>query len=616
MKGYTGRVLIVDLSRAELRVEETDALGRELLLGGAGLAAWYFQALAEPRVDPLGPENPLVVMTGPLTGTALSGTGRFAVGARSPLTGLWGEANCGGSFGPALKFAGFDGVVVTGRAETPQVLWIEEGRAWLEPASDLWGKDTYETTEILWSRRTGRRPSVFCIGPAGENGILFASIQNDKGDAAGRTGMGAVMGSKRLKAMVARGSRKVEVARAEEYSSLRKEFEAAIREAMVFQALHEMGTDAHMELGSMTGDVPCKNWTLGEWWEGATSLSGPTMVETILVGRGACYACGLRCKREVKVPTFGIEGPGPEFETCVTFGTLILNPDLEKVAYAGEICNRLGMDTISAGNVVAFAIEAHLAGLLDDGGLGLDWGNMEAVFELLRQISRREGPGEILSLGVKRAARALGPQAEEMAIHVKGLEVPAHDPRAFHAAALGYAVSPIGASHNQHMNPFITQGVSQYPELGLKEDYDPYDPSDKAQMIRVAEDLSAVCNSAVMCVFVMASARATHLARALEAVVGGEWPLERMMATGARSWYLRRSLSWMMGARRADDTLPRRLLTPLSEGGAAGKVPDLERMLRDYYSIRGLDESGRPRREILVQAGLDRVAGLLYQEGA
>jgi aldehyde:ferredoxin oxidoreductase len=413
--GYTGKILEVDLSTGKIGTASNEEEDQKKFIGGSGLAAKIFFDSFDPLVNPLTPENPLILMTGPLVGTQFPGTSRFAVCGKSPLTGIWGEGTCGGNFGPELKFAEIDGILVKGASPKPVYLSIEEDEIELKDVGDLWGMDNYSLTDLLKERHgKEKRPKVLSIGLAGENQVKFAAICNDKGDFIGRTGMGALMGSKRLKAVVVRGREKVKIAYPEEYDALRKSLITKSRDAMVAQSFRSMGTDAGMDLGMMTGDVPIKNWAIGEDLALSASLGGPIMTEKYLTRNHACSFCPIACKRIVKVndgPFKTEEGPGPEYETCCTFGTLIMNDDLAGVIKANEWCNRYGMDTISCGATIAFAMEAFEKGLIDKrdtDGIDLRWGNIAGVIELLHKIAHHEGIGTVLSEGGERGRKEAG----------------------------------------------------------------------------------------------------------------------------------------------------------------------------------------------------------------
>jgi aldehyde:ferredoxin oxidoreductase len=618
--GYTGKILEIDLGTGKIGTRSIEEENKIKFLGGGGLAAKIFFDFFDMKVDPLSPVNPLIVMTGPVVGTQFPGTSRFAVCGKSPLTGIWGEGTCGGNFGPELKFAGVDGIIFKGASSIPVYLIIEDDRIELRDATDLWGMDNYAVIDLLKERHGNeKRPKILSVGPAGENLVRFAAICNDKGDFIGRTGMGALMGSKKLKALVVKGAKKVEVSHPEEYAALRKLLVAKSRDAVVAQSFRSMGTDAGMDLGMMTGDVPIRNWNIGEDFQLSANLGGPSLTEKYLTRNHACSFCPVACKRMVKVedgPFRTEEGPGPEYETCAAFGTLIMNGDLAGVIKANEWCNRYGLDTISCGAAIAFAMEAYEKGLVtkkDTGGIDLTWGNIDGAIEMIHRIAKKEGMGAILSEGTREAAKRLGKGAEEFSVEVKGLEAPMHDPRGFHGMGLAYMTSIRGACHLMHLCLGVEQGITAYPEAGFQENYVGQSSEGKAEMVKLCEDLGIPCNSLVICEFVAWTLSANDLADMVRVTTGFDFTLKDLLATGERTWLLKRGIGNMMGVTREDDRLPKRILTPVSEGAAAGSVPEVEKLLREYYEIRGLDREGRPKREMLIKAGLGDLADKLHR---
>jgi aldehyde:ferredoxin oxidoreductase len=617
--GYIGNILEIDLrtgKKEKISIEEEE---RRKFLGGSGLAAGIFFDSFDPKVDPFSPENPLILMTGPVVGTQFPGTSRFAVCGKSPLTGIWGEGTCGGNFGPELKFAGMDGIIFKGASPTPVYLSIEDDKVELREASDLWGMDNYSVTDFLKERHgKEKRPKILSIGPAGENLVKFAAICNDKGDFIGRTGMGALMGSKKLKALVVKGTKKVEISYPDEYATLRKSLIVKSRDAVLAQSFRSMGTDAGMDLGMMTGDVPIKNWMIGEDFQLSANLGGPSLTEKYLTKSHACSFCPVACKRIVKVedgPFKTGEGPGPEYETCCAFGTLIMNGDLAGVIKANEWCNRYGMDTISCGATIAFAMEAFEKGLInknDTDGIDLTWGNISGAIELLHKIAKKEGIGALLSEGSREAAKRLGKGADEFTVEVKGLEAPMHDPRGFHGMGLAYMTSIRGACHLMHLALGVEQGITTYSEAGFQENYTGQTSEGKAEVIKRCEDLGLPCNSLVICEFVAWTLSANDLAEMVKVTTGFDFTLKDLLACGERTWLLKRGLGNMMGVTREDDRLPKRILTPLKEGAAAGSAPDVEKLLQEYYEIRGLNKEGKPKKEVLIKAGLSGLANRLH----
>jgi len=614
MPGYMGRLLAVNLSDGRAQATSLNPTDSRDYIGASGLAArlYFDRVLAGGSApEPFDPANPLYVITGPLAGVSLPGSSRFCIASRSPLTGIWGEASCGGYFAPALKSAGYDGIVITGAAPRPVYLLIAGDRVELIPADDLWGQDTYTTSDRLRARH-GETMRTLAIGPAGENRVRFAAVMNDKADTAGRTGMGAVFGAKNLKAIVAGGQQKVTVADPAALAALRRELLAQIKENMTLQTFRAFGTAGSVYYGSSMGDLPIKNWQEGTWEEEKIlALDGTTMADTILTHTGTCHSCPVACKREIEVtetPFAVPKGPGPEYETVAALGSLCLNNDLAAVAKANELCNRYGMDTISCGSVIAFAIEATEARLLTS---DLAWGDAAALIRTVEAIAYRRGIGDLLAEGVRRAAATLGPAAADMAIHVKGLEVPMHDPRAYHGIGLGYATGVRGACHNAG-NVYIEIGSALYPEVGINDILPGQSSTGKAFYSARGQDMSALINAMSLCFFNSAAYSVTQMAQALTVVTGTAYTVEDVARTGERLWFLKRGIGCLLGATAADDVLPRRLQRALNDGPAAGSIPDLELLLREFYALRDLDASGRPGRERLVSLGLGDLADRLY----
>ena len=612
MSAGFSKLLEVDLSAGQTgRTDIDPELAREYM-GGSSLGARLFLDGPGLQAGPLDAETQLLVMTGPLVGTDFPGSSRFSMCGRSPLTGIWGESASGGAFGSSLRRAGWDGIRFSGRAERPVYLLIEDDRVSLEDASPLWGLDTYEVIDRLREKHPGKRKvRVLSIGPAGENLVKYASVCNDKAHHFGRTGLGAVMGSKNVKALVVRGTGQVSPAEEAAYKEARQNSLALIKESMISDSFNELGTAAAMDLGAFLGDVPMRNWALGEDDDMASALGGPAMAETILRGRAACQSCPIGCKPvvEVETPAYRVtRGPGPEYETCGAFGTMLMNNNLEAVALANELCNRLGLDTITCGGTMAFIMEAFEKGLLttaDTDGLDLSWGSIDAVLELLPRIARREGFGDRAADGSAALARRLGPASEEFLVTVKDLELPMHDPRGFHGQGLSYMMSNRGACHLQHSDQAVEQGMVCWPELGLEEDYPAQESAGKGRMVMITENVGQMANAVCVCHFVHWAMGNEALLAGVNAVTGYGLSLEDYLQIGRRSWVLKRAINNSWGVTAADDRLPPRVLTPLSEGGAEGSSPDEALMKEEYYRERGLNEEGRPTPELFAAVGLD-----------
>jgi aldehyde:ferredoxin oxidoreductase len=604
--GYTGRLLKVDLTRGWVAEEPLNTDYAADFIGGSGLASRYICDMVTRETDPLGAENPLVFMTGPLTGTNAPCCGRFTICARSPLTGFWGEANSGGIFGPTLKFAGYDGIIITGCSSSPVYLEISDGKAALKDASHLWGKDCYQTQKTIKDETQRPKASIACIGVAGERKSKIAAIINDHGRAAGRTGLGAVMGSKQLKAVAVSGDSKPELTDEDTFIEATREAYSLLKNDMTAQMFRLGGTAMYTDLGMMYGDVPVKYYTQGTF--DVSSLTGGAMEETILTGQKGCYRCPIACGRRIKLERYGIsEADGPEYETVASLGPMLLIDDLAGVAYIGHLCNSYGLDTISTGVTIAFAVYLFEKGVLgpsDTDGVELKWGDVDTVIELTEKIAHREGFGDVLADGSLSLAKRC--KAEELAVHVKGLEVPMHDPRAFGGMAVSYATSPRGACHVNSDFFFMEMG-GEFPELDiLASPRTQWQESsrEKARMVVRHQDWRGVYDALVMCKF--ANIPASLTASLLNSATGWQVTPHELLGIGERIFYMKRLLNLQFGLTPADDRLPSLLLEPLPDGGAAGNVPDIDLMLDEYYRVRAWDKAtGEPARWKLEELGLD-----------
>ncbi len=605
MNGYMGKLLLVDLSSGKISSMPLDENDTRRYVGGASLACRYLYGHLHPGLDPLGPDNPLLFMTGPLVGTAAPMCGRYEVCARSPQTGLWGEANSGGRFGPMLRFAGYDGVLLTGKAPHPMYLSIHNGEAQLHDAQRLWGKDSYEAQDLIRDELRRDAVSIACIGPAGESLVKYAAIMNDWGRAAGRTGMGAVMGSKNLKAIAAGGELQVPVTDEAALKAAARAINDTIKEDVRAQFLAAGGTASAIDTTMWMGDPPNKYFSEA-LWEPIANLSGATMAETILTGKKACYRCTIGCGRVTTIsgPCATEQIDGPEYETVVAFGSLILSDDLSAAAYAGHLCNRFGIDTISAGVTIAFAYSLYDQGILspaDTGGLDLRWGNVDAALTLIHQIARREGFGAVLAEGTRFLGRRYG--VEDQSAQVNGLEVPMHDPRAFAGMGLVYATSPRGACHNQGDMYLVDLGAP-VPELDIQLS-DRFESSPtKALMVARVMDWRTLYNDLIMCVF--CSPPVEHIVSMINAATGWDIGMSDLLPLGERGSNLKRLLNGKLGLTAQNDRLPAILMQPLPEGPAETHVPDMDTLLAAFYRTRGWDPiSGMPTAAKRQELGLD-----------
>jgi aldehyde:ferredoxin oxidoreductase len=594
-------------------LEELSEKEARKYIGGSGLAAKRLWEMTDAETDPLGTENVLIFMTGPLTGTKVLLSGRHEVVAKSPLTGIYGEGDVGGRWGTQLKKAGFDGVIITGKSVKHTYLWISESGVEFRDAEHLWGLDTYEASPIL-RRETDQKAIETCIGPAGERLARIAAIMHDGREArpAGRCGLGAVMGSKNLKAIVAKGDKEVPVADEKGLSEITKRLAPEIIKNT--KRLADYGTSQVVTPAEELGDLPIKNWRKGRWQEGAEKLSGVTMAKTILKSKYYCGACIVGCGRTVAIDHgeyAGVEGAGPEYESMALLGANTLVDDLEAVAKANELCNRYGLDVISTGAVIGFALEAAERGILkDDDGrkIDLDWGDGKALVSMVEKIGRRDGLGCMLGEGVMRAAAWLRGGCEAFALHVKGLEPPGHDPRAYNSLAVGYATGNRGACHLQGMSYAFERSVTM-PEIGINEIQDRLGTVKKGELVAKTQDLMSLFDSLKFCKFTLyGGLKVTDALGYMNAVTGWDISQAEFLKAGERIYNLKRMYDVRCGITRNDDVLPTRMLREKrGEGGSAESLPPFSEPLNQYYRYRGWDESGVPSKEKLRELGLSQL---------
>ncbi len=612
---YAGKLLRIDLNAGTHRLEPVEDSDVRRYLLGSGLAARIFYAEMDPRLDPLHPASPLLAFTGLLTGTFAPTGCRSSWCGRSPLTGIWNEANMGGHWGAELRKASFDGLIITGRAARPVYLWLHDGQVEIRPADHLWGLDHFETFDRVRAE-TDPQAQIACIGPAGENLVRLAGVMQggqEHARSAGRGGMGALLGSKNLKAIAVRGTSQPHYADAQTFREFVRELNRFIQQNSV--GMSQLGTAGGVLATEMTGDLPLKNWTLGSWKEGAARISGQRIAETILAQHSRCFACPIGCGLVVQIhdgPYAGVYGHGPEYETLAGFGGNCLCDDLNAIAAMNDLCNRYGLDTISTSAALAFAMEAYEKGLIsraDTGGLELTWGNAEVMIGAIHAIARRQGIGTLLADGVRAAAARLGPEAEAFAVHVKGLEVPYHDPRAFVSMAANYATSNRGACHLEALSYWLGYGT-RFAGWYEPDSFDDHESIGKGQVAVDLQNYMAVYNPLGLCKFI-AKGRVTpqHVADLVNAALGWGWTAADVLTTGERLFNLKRLINLRLGITAADDTLPPRLLRePRPSGGAAGVLPDLSLMLADYYRIRGWTPQGVPTADRLATLGLKPLA--------
>lgn len=596
MKGYNGKILRVNLTDHSYVVEALDLDLAKKFIGGRGFGTKLFMDEVDPKVDALSPENKLLVVTGPLTGTPTPTGGRYMVVTKSPLSGTIASSNSGGYWGAELKFAGYDVIILEGKSEKPVYMNIEDDKIEFRDAGHIWGKYVSETTAIL-EKECPEKCRVMAIGPGGENLSMIAAIMNDNDRAAGRSGVGAVMGSKNLKAIAVKGSSKPEIANEEELKEIFKECLGKIKENGVTGAgLPTYGTAVLVNIINENGAFPVKNFQ-ESYDENAESISGEELAEKHLIKKTACYRCPIACGRHVRIGDS--EGGGPEYETIWAFGSDCGINDLEQIINANHMCNEVGIDTISAGTTLAAAMELYQNGYVKDeelGGTKLEFGHGESITEWMRKIGRAEGFGKKLAMGSYRLTDSYG--VPELSMSVKKLEIPAYDPRGIQGQGLQYATSNRGGCH--------VRGYLISPEiLGLPEKLDRLELEGKATWTKVFQDLTAVIDSLGLCLFTSFALGAEEYAKLVNAVCGTEHTVESILESGERIWNLEKMFNLEAGILPSEDKLPSRLLNdPIPEGPSKGLVHRLPELLPEYYELRGWSEEGIPTEERKTKLGL------------
>ena len=627
-KGYAGHYADIDLTKGKVHKREMDKEWARLYLGGTGVAAKILWESTGPDTDPLSPENVLVLGTGPLTGVMFSPSGRMMFAAKGPLTGVWAESHAGGFFGPEVKYAGFDFVIFRGRALKPVYLLLRDGEAELLDASDLWGRETNVVTDMMREEHKDPDLKTAIIGPAAENGVLYSCITVDIYRAAGRAGLGTVMGSKNVKGIAATGSLGLEAHDMDKYLEANDSEMEKLNDPLWTDSLGSLrnyGTTDLVAVINEIGRLPTKNHWTG-FYDDADDIGPEIIAENYRVGQEACHGCAIGCKYIYRVKegrfAYGPAG-GPEYESLMAFGSNCLNNDIESIFHMGTRCDQLGMDTISCGKSIGFAMELWEKGIItekDTDGLDLSWGNVDSMVELVERIAKREGFGNVLSKGVRKAAEIIGGDAWRYAVHVKGLEASGQDPRAHQSVGLTYATNVRGADHLRSLSSLEELGYPDIVEKRFGKEkteaiLDIMSPKHKGEVVEDIEDLYALVDSAVICKY------------------GTMWPpvfyfdtFENVIAplTGMQEWsnlkfvkqaaerisHLRRAYNHRLGVTRKEENLPIRLKEePMPTGPSKGGLPDIDEMLDEYYDFRGCDrETGFPKKSKLVEVDLEYVA--------
>ena len=612
----TNKVLRVNLSNGTCESEATNAEWAKKYLGQRGLATKYMVEEVDPKVDALSADNKLIFATGPLTGTAAPTSGRWSVITKSPLTGAIACSNSGGFFGAEMKNAGWDMIIFEGKSDGPVYLDITNDQAELKDASNMWGKTVWETEDMLREIRGDNDIRCASIGPAGESGVLFAAVVNDKDRAAGRSGVGTVMGSKNLKAIAVRGTVGTQVGDAMKFMQAAGAAKQILADnAVTGEGLPTYGTQVLMNVINETGALPTRNANDVQF-EGASKIGGEAMHEiresdgqANLVSNNACFGCPISCARISKIdpehftvkgrPEYQINSGGLEYESAWSLGAATGVDDLEALTYCNFICNELGMDPISLGSTIAAAMDLYKEGAITDedtGGMKLEFGNTKALVAIVEATGRGEGFGVEIGQGSRRMCEKYG--RPELSMTVKSQEFPAYDPRGIQGMGLTYATSNRGACHLRSYT--VASEV-----LGIPEKTDPLTPDGKAGLVKAFQDATAVVDSSGTCIFTTFALTMDDIAPMIDADLEGDWSSETLMELGERVWNLERKFNMDAGLTAADDTLPQRLLKEAAKTGPAkGKVNELDKMLPEYYELRGWTPDGVPPNETLSRLDL------------
>jgi len=608
--GYSNKILRVDLTNRKTKEETISDEFCRKYIGGSGFGIKVLLDEVPADCDPLGPDNKVIFSIGPFENTGAIMGGKHNVSCKSPLTGILAESDCGGTWGSMMKRTGYDMIILEGRADKPCYLWITDDNVEIRDASHLWGMDTIECDAAVVAE-THEKAVVSTVGPAAEKGVLFCGIFNDgpESRAAGRTGCGTVMASKNVKAIAVLGTKKTEVY---DKASLMASVKEVTKEVLVKGAgLSKFGTGGGMIGGEKVGNIPIKNWSLGNF-AGAEKISGQAESEQFLIKQYRCYSCVIGCGRHSQVKEgkyASIPGGAPEYETLGLLGSNLLIDDLAAIHWANELCNRYGIDTMTAGGVIGFAMECYEKGFItkEDTGVDLKWGDAEAMIEMIKQIGEKRGfGGEVLAAGVKRAAEIVGQGSEEFAVHVKGLDPACHDPRGFVSIGTGYATSNRGACHLQALSHIMEKEASM-PEIGYDEPLDRFVQEGKGEMVAKMQHIMTMCDSLKLCKFAISRGVYPRVcADWMKYITGWDYSVDEFLLTGERLFNMKRLFNLRCGITAADDNLPPRFASwKRGTGGAPDSLPDLSIQLPEYYAFRDWDtKTGAPSLKKLQELGI------------
>jgi len=617
---YNGKVLKVNLSTKQINSEIIDEITYRRYLGGSALASYFLLNELKPGVDPLGEENILVFTCSVITGIPVPGASRYTIASKSPLTGGFGESEAGGWWGPQLKRTGFDALIIYGCSEKPVYLWINDGKAEILSALHLYGKDVGTVEKLIHEELGDKEISILQIGPAGEKLVRYSIVSNHFKHVNGRTGMGAVMGSKNLRAIAVRGKRQVKMHNKQEIIKIGKWFNSNWKNYPAHEVMHEHGTGSVIESLNNLGLLPTHNFKSG-YFNGAKKIAGTRITKKYLIKREGCYACPIQCKRIVKAnKNYLVDSHygGPEYETIASIGSLCEIDDIEAIFKGNELCNRLGLDTISTGVSIAFAMECFEKGIInqkDTGGLKIEFGDTQIMLELINMIGRRQGIGNILAEGVKRAARKFGKGSEKYAMHVKGQEMPLHEPRGKPGVGLGYALSPTGADHLEapHDPAFSIEGqpLKNASLLGILEPVETMDLGErKVRLFSYLQKVFSLYNTIGMCNFIGGPIYMLSLDKIVQLVsnvTGWQTSLWELLKVGEKANTMARCFNYREGFKAEDDTLPDRFFTEMTSG--PNQLPainkfEFKKAVKLYYGMQGWDDNGIPTKSKLSELEL------------
>ena len=623
MYGYMGKILRVDLGGENIKEETLCEEYARKYIGGSGLASRIIYDELDFDSDPLSPDNILIFATGPFQGTGIPFSGRYEVCSKSPLTGIWAEASSGGYFGPALKRTGYDAIVIEGRASKPVYLYITEYGIEIKDASRLWGKDSYVTEIKLRKELDDPDVEILCIGQGGENLVKFASIMNDLGRSAGRSGNGAVMGSKNLKAIAVNGKKSVEVAEPNKLLKLIKAVAKLGKNSPISPLLAKYGTSMLLDILGPTGDVPYKYWTESDGKKGkntkmAESIGGGRMYRELLTKNYYCSTCPIGCGRIVKVTSsaeYAMEGHGPEYSTGAAIGTLCMIDDISAIAKGNDILNRRGIDSIETGSLIAFAMACYEKGWItkeDTDGIDLTWGNAEAMLKMIEKISKRDGFGDVLADGLLPAAEKIGHNSSKIVMHSKGQAFSMHDPRTFNGLALSYGTSERGACHLHGMGWVEIAGFGFSPyRIASGKMVKKHSLNGQALSTIVTQAFAEINNSLVQCIFSFMGLMTPKIQAALlSAVTGWDVSDQDLIKTGERIFNLKRLFNCRFGVERIDDIIPE-MVPVAASGGYVPKGKELEEALDEYYDLNGWTRNGIPTSAKMLELGIEDVKEIL-----